>query len=40
MFSGLGNVVTCSDNIVSYYCVSPYWHRGLVLCKMSLVDEQ
>lgn len=40
MFSGLGNVVTCSDNIPSYYCISRHWHKSLELCKLSFVDGQ
>lgn len=39
MFSGLANVVTCSENIPSYYCISPHWHNRLELCKLSFVDE-
>ena len=32
--SGLGNVVTCSDNIPSYYCISPYWHKSCANCPL------
>lgn len=36
VFSGLGNVVTCSDNIPPYYCINSYWHKSLELSHLSV----